>query len=947
MLNGRPELPFLYLGTILLKHCYEWKYFRYFAAQQTTHRLIFASHLLQRFINRCIVFNNSNIFNSNQFNRRMKRLSTLLFGILITAWVSAQVTVTSYPYLETFDSFQVDNVTFGPGSEPFPAPNGLFPNGWSNDQTGDGNQDWYGRSTGTGSGGTGPVSDHTSGNGVYIFLEDGFGNNTDINFLSPFFDLTGVGSNVILEYWAHSQTTANPGNKVLLDIWLQSTQTWVLAADSIGVIGANWTLRSVNLSPYQGDTIQLRWRGSNNVTSFTHDIAIDDVNIYETVLTAVVDPFQPTCFGDSTGAANVNITFGQAPYTVMWSNGDTTDTTVTGLPAGPVSVTVIDALGDTTMGVDTITAFPELFTNTTDYDLLCFGDTNGIASAAVSGGTPFGGYIVDTSGMFAQLNGVGTPLTLGDDQVSPAIALPFTFTFFNVDYTDIYVSSNGFAGFDAGTGSGCCTGQNLPNTNAPNNVIAFAWEDLNPNLGTSSIRHFTVGSAPNRIWVLEFMDVHLCCTATNPTVSMQMHLHESSNIIEIHTISSEFTAGNNATMGIENGDGTEAYVRSGRNNASWGLVTTDYTAFIPVLPYNYTWSAPGGTDSALVNLGVGSYTVSVADANGCTQVTTVNVNEPAPLAATLSTTDVTCNGLSDATATVTTTGSTMPYFYLWSDSTVLDSNVGNDVSTVLSVTVSDTFGCDTITFSNITFTEPDPLVSSITASTDVNCVGGSDGDATVAAVGGTTPYVFSWNDPANQMGTAATNLSAGSYGVVVTDANGCTDSSSVTLIELNPLPTPFLGNDTTTFEDDFLLLNPGNFTSYVWYNLNTGPTEKVSSTGTYYVTVTDSNGCSNSDSINVIVPFPVGLNDVDENVSMHVYPNPGNGQLQVRLQGLEGEKVTFTATDLQGRMVFEQIELVGSATDVITIDLSNQAKGIYMLKVQSDDRSAVTRVGVQ
>jgi len=78
----------------------------------------------------------------------------------------AQV-VTTYPYTETFDTFPVDNISFGPGAEPNP-----FPNGWDNFLGDAASQDWYGRSVATGSSNTGPTSDH-SGGGAYVFVEDG------------------------------------------------------------------------------------------------------------------------------------------------------------------------------------------------------------------------------------------------------------------------------------------------------------------------------------------------------------------------------------------------------------------------------------------------------------------------------------------------------------------------------------------------------------------------------------------------------------------------------------------------------------------------------------------------------------------------------------------------------------------------------------------------------
>jgi len=101
------------------------------------------------------------------------------------------------------------------------------------------------------------------------------------------------------------------------------------------------------------------------------------------------------------------------------------------------------------------------------------------------------------------------------------------------------------------------------------------------------------------------------------------------------------------------------------------------------------------------------------------------------------------------------------------------------------VTITDANGCtDT---ENVTITEPTVLNATITAQTDASCPGSSDGSATVTASGGTSPYNYSWA-PSGGNNATATGLSAGTYTVTITDANGCMDTANVTLSDTDTIP---------------------------------------------------------------------------------------------------------------------------------------------------------------
>ena len=185
-----------------------------------------------------------------------------------------------------------------------------------------------------------------------------------------------------------------------------------------------------------------------------------------------------------------------------------------------------------------------------------------------------------------------------------------------------------------------------------------------------------------------------------------------------------------------------------------------------VAPYSYVWS-DGSTSPNVYFVPVGTYTVTVTDANGCTATGSTEVTEPPVLSASASGTDVSCNGDSDGVATASATGGTAPYTYLWSNGGT-GASVSGLASGTYTVTVTDLRGCAEV--ASVTIGEPTILTASISTN-EVSCNGGNDGSATATPAGGTAPYTYSWSNGAT--GATASGLSAGTYTVTVTDANGC------------------------------------------------------------------------------------------------------------------------------------------------------------------------------
>jgi hypothetical protein len=202
----------------------------------------------------------------------------------------------------------------------------------------------------------------------------------------------------------------------------------------------------------------------------------------------------------------------------------------------------------------TITSFSLLATATPDS--ICTGDTVQL-SALPSGSNAITNYNL-TSIPYAPLSGSGTAVSLTDDVVTTALPIGFTFNFYGNLYTDFYISSNGFIGFSSNMANGCCAGGILPSASSPSNLIAFAWNDLNPGVNASVVDYFTTGVAPSRKLVVRYNTNHFNGTAF--PMSGQIMLSEGSNEIEIHSEVISSVSGAPTTQGIENAAGT--YVRN-------------------------------------------------------------------------------------------------------------------------------------------------------------------------------------------------------------------------------------------------------------------------------------------------------------------------------------------------------------------------------------------------
>ncbi|HTA26148.1 MAG TPA: T9SS type A sorting domain-containing protein [Bacteroidia bacterium] len=272
-------------------------------------------------------------------------------------------------------------------------------------------------------------------------------------------------------------------------------------------------------------------------------------------------------------------------------------------------------------------------------------------------------------------------------------------------------------------------------------------------------------------------------------------------------------------------------------------------------PYTYSWSN-GTTTVSTSNptgavLTAGSYKVTVTDANGCYATASVSVTQPARFiyvsAGTIS--NVTCNGSSNGSATATPVGGNSPNTYIWSNASTTFSTVQtpNTLSAgTYTVTVTD--NCGVSKTATATINQPNALRDSAKSITNVSCNGGTGGSITLGAKGGTYPYSYLWSTGSTLV--TAMGLSAGTYSVVASDQNGC--SNTVTGITITQ---PAAIRDSVA-SITYPLCNGGKGSvtvgvkggtspySYTWTGgVSTTATANNITSRTYTVTVKDKNSC--------------------------------------------------------------------------------------------------------
>lgn len=292
---------------------------------------------------------------------------------------------------------------------------------------------------------------------------------------------------------------------------------------------------------------------------------------------------------------------------------------------------------------------------------------------------------------------------------------------------------------------------------------------------------------------------------------------------------------------------------------------------------SYSWTGPNGFSSSLQNpsifvatsLDAGTYYLTVANA-GCTSdpaSTVVDVN-PKPTADAGPDEQILCGtGSVSIGGSPTASGGTSPYTYAWTPAAGLDNttiaNPAASAAGTYNVTITDANGCQDTDSVTVTVTGG-PTAN---AGVDTGFCAGGNVVLSGSASGGTSPYTYDWAGPESHPNTQNPTVSAaGTYTLTVTDNNGCTDSDDVVVSQYSS-PTADAGADAVIISGDTVVIGGTPTASggtplytYSWTptaDLNNAsfanPTASPTVNTTYTVTVTDSNGCTDSDDVTVTV----------------------------------------------------------------------------------------------
>ncbi|MGB0982448.1 MAG: T9SS type A sorting domain-containing protein [Saprospiraceae bacterium] len=573
---------------------------------------------------------------------------------------------------------------------------------------------------------------------------------------------------------------------------------------------------------------------ASNLAAGTYSVTVSDANSCSSIAASVTIT-EPTavvasisaqtnvaCNGASTGRATARGTGGTGVHAYAWSSGQT-DSVASNLAAGTYTVTVTDANGCTANTSVTITEPTAVIASiSASTNVSCNGLSDGRATARGAGGT--GGHTYAWSS--GQTDSVASNLAAGTYTVTVTDASGCTANT-SVIITEpavLIASISGQTNIDC---NGNTTGSATVMGTGGTMNYSYAWDAAAGNQTTAMASNLGAGT-----YNVTITDANNCTANTSVTITEPMALTASAAV-------------------TSNYNGTDVSCNAATN----GKATV--TAMGGTMPYTYVWSN-GQTDTTASNLGAGTYTVTVTDANGCTMSASVTVNEPMLLTATaVETSQASCSGGADGAAKVVGMGGTAPYTYAW------DAGANNQTDTVANsltagnynVTVTDANGCTAIT--TVTITSPSGLGASTIVFNNVSCAGAADGTVNLTVVGGTAPYSYSWSN--GMTSEDLFGVAGGNYTVTITDINGCTVNASAMVTE----PTGITSSATTTDVDcngntngavDLTVSGGSMPYTYIWNN--GAITEDLSNVaaGTYSVTIRDNNGCSKVETVTVNEP---------------------------------------------------------------------------------------------
>ncbi len=600
-------------------------------------------------------------------------------------------------------------------------------------------------------------------------------------------------------------------------------------------------------------------------------------NLFTPLQVVITNVTPVSCFGGTDGSVTALASFGDPGYTYAWSNG-ASGQIVVGLSAGDYTVTATDSDGSTATATAEITEPPlfEIVSETVD-NVSCNGGSDGLIILELDGGVPPYDGAQGEFATFANLAPGDYFITITDAngcQITeeyfinepPVLSIEFT----EILEPDCFGESSGLISIESHGGTG---------------DIEYQWS----NGGTMS----TVQNLSDGVYSVTVTDENGC------TAAETMILDEPEalllDLVQVEHVTCNGSADGALIVEGSGGTGDISYMWSNGLTSSsiGGLIAGNYSvtvtdendctkvaAYAVTQPfdlsvsfagmmslvcfddatgslqiqaaggtpsYNYLWTN-GSTNSALTGLLAGTYQVTVTDANGCSTIASAEITEPPPLIVNATSTGESAVGEMDGTASATPGGGTGDYTFLWSNGEVTAMITGLAIG-VYTVTVTDESGCTAMQSVAVTGIDCTMLVSTISFA--ALCFGEASGTAQVIVTGAIGSIEILWSTGDTTM--FVEQLLAGTYSVAVEDEAGCFAVIDFTIDEPQ-LITSICSATGESMEG----ANDGSITclasggtlpyEFLWSNGDTTSSITGLAPGMYFVTITDGNGCSVSDS---------------------------------------------------------------------------------------------------
>lgn len=718
----------------------------------------------------------------------------------------------------------------------------------------------------------------TGGSGAVSF--DWFGINTGVTLVGP------VQANLCADNYRIIATDANncPDTIFISITQPDSISTGLTLQTPVSCNGVCDAELSVNPSGGTG-TLNIVWDDNSNgtirsnvcgntivwaeITDANGCVKRDSIFVQDPpAISITINEDQPiSCNGVCDGELSATVTGGGTPYSYLWLPTNQTGVNDTALCAGIHRVRVTDANNCVDSASYTLTE-PSSLTATFNQtaSILCNGDSTGELTIVTSGGTP--PYTLSCG-----LASCPFPIPVffgGTAVVSGVPAGPVSLIItdannctFNVNdvFTEPSVLTGSAATVDA-TCNNVCDGQATLTVNGGTTTYSVSWSD---GLG---LNQFTRNDLCAGSHTATVVDANGCQLIIPVVIGEPTPMQATFNELTPVTC----------------------------NGACDGVVQVTVIGGTP--PYtSYTWANSQVGDTRTGACGGTQISVTVVDANGCSQLFNYTPANPQVLTAVINITqNVSCSAICNGTAEVSITGGEAPYNISWvtqnPDTGVTIDSLCSGES--FSVQITDNRGC--VITENATMNVGANFDVDITGITNVLCNGDSTGQLVATITGGGAGVTYQWSPvPANlSTGPIASNLPANLYFVTVTDGTigGCSAVDSAVVTEPNQLvgtiqeTQSILCNGQSNGQLTASAIGGSGAYSYNWLTLGSNnPVVSGLPSGTYTVVITDGNSCT--DTVTYVLVEPTAIL-ITKSVTQPTCSNTCNGEIQYTASGGTG-----------------------------------------------------------